>query len=36
VVIDLPAVLSPALAAAFLAADAIVIPTSFSCTGPQK
>ncbi len=30
VVIDLPAVLSPALAAAFLAADAIVIPTSFS------
>jgi hypothetical protein len=30
VVIDLPAVLSPALAAAFLAADAIVIPTSYS------
>ena len=30
VVIDLPAVLSPALAAAFLTADAIVIPTSFS------
>src|SRR4051794_18562596 len=30
VVIDLPAVLSPALAAAFLAADAILIPTSFS------
>ena len=29
-VIDLPAVLSPALAAAFLTADAIVIPTSFS------
>lgn len=30
VVIDLPAVLSPALAAAFLTADAIIIPTSFS------
>src|SRR5205085_7384898 len=30
IVIDLPAVLSPALAAAFLAADAILIPTSFS------
>jgi chromosome partitioning protein len=30
VVIDLPAALSPALAAAFLTADAIVIPTSFS------
>src|ERR671933_1953259 len=30
IAIDLPAVLSPALAAAFLAADAILIPTSFS------
>jgi chromosome partitioning protein len=30
VLIDLPATLSPALAAAFLAADAILVPTSFS------